>query len=83
MMDKKIAIEPNLTPVKEYLTQKGFDVDSVNLSESANKLQGYDAIVVSGMNTDFLGMEDTSTKAVVINAKGLTPEEVAKEIERS
>lgn len=82
-MEGKIAIEPKLTPVKEYLTKKGYQVESINLSDKPSKnLESYDAIVVTGLNSNTLGIQDTETKAVVINADGLTPEEVAKELER-
>ena len=44
-------------------------------------LNAYDAIVDTGLNTKLLGIQDNETKAVVINAKGLTPSEVAKKHE--
>ncbi len=60
--------------VKDYLKDEGYDVESMNLNgRSINNLSGYDAIVVTGLNTNFLGTDDTDTKAVVINADGLTP----------
>ncbi|MCX7615184.1 MAG: YkuS family protein [Clostridiales bacterium] len=80
-MKKKIAIEQNLTPVKDYLTEKGFKVKDINFSE-AKKLRGYDAFVVTGLHSNFLGVQDTESKAVVINADGMTPEEVADQIDR-
>lgn len=81
-MKGKIAIEQNLTPVKTYLSSKGYNVESISMNDqNTKKLQGYDAIIVTGQNSDFLGFETTKTNAVVINADGLTPEEVAKELE--
>ncbi len=81
-MKGKIAVENNLTPVKDYLTGKGYSVECINFNDqSTAKLQGYDAIVVTGGNSDFLGVQDTETNAVVINADGLSPEEVVEEIE--
>ncbi|WP_411677157.1 YkuS family protein [Caproicibacter sp.] len=84
-MKGTIAIQKDLTPVRDYLAGKGYHVESINLDEqqSASKLRNYDAIVLSGENSDFLGYEETRTKAVVINASGLTPEEVAGKIEAS
>lgn len=82
-MGGKIAVEPNLTPVKDYLAKKGYKVEDINIGkENAKDLCGYDAVVVTGMNSDFLGMSDTETKAVVINASGMTPDDVANELER-
>jgi len=78
----KIAVESSLTPVKDYLSRKGYQVECLDTGKkSSGNLQGYDAIVVSGMSTDLLGMENTKTKAVVINADGLSPEDVSKELE--
>jgi len=76
-MNGKIAIEPSLTNVKSYLDQKGYTVDSIHFGDASKNLHDYDAIVVTGQNSNFLGYEDTQTKAVIINADGLTPEQVA------
>jgi len=81
-MNGKIAIEPNLTNVKNYLDGKGYTVDSINFGGSSKNLQDYDAIVVTGQNSNFLGYEETQTKAVVIKADGLTPEQVENELNR-
>lgn len=80
-MKGKIAIEPTLTNVKNYLTNEGYNVESMNINGSVN-LSGYDAVVVTGLNTNLAGIHDTGTKAVVINADGRTPQEVARELDR-
>lgn len=83
-MKGTIAVEEDLTPVKEYLMEKGYQVESIDPNEeSPSNLQNYDAIVVTGFNSDFLGFHDTKTGAVVIDADGLTPEEVVEEIENN
>lgn len=79
-MKGKIAIEPALSNVKDYLTGKGYVVENMDL-HSKRSLNTYDAIVVSGVNTNLLGMSDTDTKAVVINADGLTPSQVASRLD--
>jgi hypothetical protein len=79
----RIAIEPNLSPIRDYLAGKGYKVESINFSDQPpKKLSGYDAFVVTGLNSNFLGIHNTGTNAVVINADGLTPEEVARELDR-
>lgn len=81
-MKGKIAVEQNLTPVKDYLSGEGYDVECIDFNEqSSANLQGFDAIVVTGQDSNFLGINDTQTAAPVINADGLTPEEVAGRIE--
>ncbi len=67
----KVAIEDTLQNVKEYLVSKGYDV--VNLDQQTSHV---DAIIISGQDKDVLGMEDITTSAPVINAEGLTPNEV-------
>ena len=77
-MKGKIAIEPALTTVKDYLSGKGYNVETMNPNGvSSNVLNGYDAIVVTGLSTNLLGIQDADYKAVVISAAGLTPPKVA------
>lgn len=78
----KIAIEPALSNVKDYLSGIGYKVETIDVNKEAGSLRGYDAIVVTGLSTNLLGMSNTRSKAPVINADGLTPEEVASKIER-
>lgn len=75
---KKIAVEPALQNVRNYLEENGYRTETL---EPGNKnLDEYDAIVVTGMDTNFLGMQDSQTKKSVISAQGRTPEEILKEI---
>lgn len=78
-MNRRIAIEPALSNVRNHLAGKGYTVENLN----SNEMGSYDAIVITGLNNNLLGMSDTDSKAVVIDASGLTPEEVASEIDRS
>lgn len=81
-MNQRIAVEPGLTPVKELLSTKGYQVDSINVGADASTAAGnYDAYIVTGMNSNFLGMGNTTSKAVVINASGLTPEQIVTELQ--
>lgn len=80
-MKGKIAVEQNLTPVVNYLTSKGYSVVSMSASDMLNgDKTGYDAFVISGASENFLSMEDRVTNASVINASGLSPEDVASRI---
>lgn len=83
-MKHRIAIEPNLTPIKDYLTDKGYQVESINLNKETAKaaeMNKYDAYVVTGLNSNFMGIENTNTKAVVIKVEGMTPEQVYHELQ--
>lgn len=81
---KKIGVEKGLSNVAGYLIKEGYTVEALSESIDDNipKLKDLDAIVTAGYNTDMLGISDTETKAPVINAKGLTPEEVKSSIEQ-
>ncbi|MEN6314089.1 MAG: YkuS family protein [Clostridiaceae bacterium] len=80
-MNKTIAVERNLTPVIEYLSEKGYKVEGIDLgSEYSKNIDKYDAIVVTGMNKDFLGVQDIVSKIPVIEAKGLSAEQVYSQI---
>jgi hypothetical protein len=82
-MKNKIAIEPALSDVRNYLAERGYRVENLNLNEHSSwNLRSYGAIVVTGLNTNLSGIHDTETKAAVINADGLTPEEVAAQIDK-
>lgn len=83
-MNRKIAVERSLTPVMEYLSEKGYNVEGIDFSKEYSKdIDKYDAIVVTGMNKDFLGVQDTVSKIPVIEAKGLNAEEVYNRIANS
>ena len=76
---KRIAVEDSLTNVSNYLRNQGCDVCS--LTEEKN-LDRCDAVVVSGQDDNFMGMQDTLTKAIVVDATGKTEEEVYHQIEK-
>ncbi len=82
-MHGKIAIEPALTNVKDYLLGMGYKVESIDVNKETGSLRGFDAIVVNGMSSNLLGMSNTRAKASVINADGLTPQEVAQRIDQT
>lgn len=80
---KKIGVEVGLTNVADFLKNEGYSVEilSESIDNNIPKLDGLDAIVTSGMNTDMLGISDTETKTPVISANGLTPQEIKSRIE--
>lgn len=81
-MNRKVAVEQSLTPVKDFLAQKGYSVDIIDFNRAyTNSLDKYDAVVITGLNENFLGVQDTNTKAAVINAEGLTAEQIYSRIE--
>lgn len=81
---KRIGVEKGLSNVAGHLIREGYYVEALSESIDANipKLKDLDAIVTSGLNTDMLGISDTETKAPVINARGLSPEEVKNRLDQ-
>lgn len=76
----KVAIEEPLQNVKNYLEEKGYFVE--DLDRKKNQLDLYDAIVVTGQDSNFLGVQDSVTHKSVITARGRTPQEIYDEIEK-
>lgn len=82
-MGKRIAVESQLSNIKEYLKQKGYEVVELKetLSEKSN-LNVYDAIVITGQSRNVLGIDDILAKVPVIDATGMTPFDVEESIKR-
>ena len=76
----KVAIQQNLSQIKDYLEDMGCQVST--LRDNNINFNAFDAIVVTGQDDDIMGIEDTLTNAIVIEASGLTPQEVYNQIQR-
>ncbi|NMM64258.1 YkuS family protein [Clostridium sp. P21] len=81
---KKIGIEKGLSNIADYLSSEGYSVQTLSgdISNNASKYEGLDVIVTADYNTDMMGFSNTSTKVPVINASGLTQEEVKNMIQQ-
>lgn len=73
---KVVAVEEGLTPITLLLKREGYDV--VDLE--GERWKTADAIVVSGMDSNLMDIQETETRANVVEAAGKTPEEVLKDI---
>ncbi len=77
----RIAVERGLRPFQQALEDAGFVVhELVGLNDLSSG--GHHAVVVSGMDDDFLGITNVGDMPVV-KAAGLTPQEVVEEVRRS
>lgn len=81
---KKIGVEKGLSNIANYLNAEGYSVEILgeDLESNVTKCKNLDAIVTAGYNTDMMGFSDTSTKVPIINASGLTQEEVKNMIQQ-
>jgi 5,10-methylene-tetrahydrofolate dehydrogenase/methenyl tetrahydrofolate cyclohydrolase len=80
---KKVAVQKGLNPIKDYLSEEGYTVKEFDnrKKNAGNFLNRYDAVVVTGENQNIMGTQDSISKAPIINATGMTVEEVKKRIE--
>ncbi|MCI0765618.1 YkuS family protein [Bacillus sp. TL12] len=74
----KIGVENSLTDVQQALQQKGHEVVSLR---SENDAQGCDCCVVTGLDSNVMGISNVSTKGSVIEASGLTTDEICQQVE--
>lgn len=80
-MNRTIAVEHSLTPVMDLLSEKGYKVEDIDISSEYRKnINRYDAVVITGINRDFLGVEDIVSKIPVIDADGLTAEQICHQV---
>jgi len=77
----RIAVESNLSPVQEYLSQQGYQVEILDASNFKQAQNNYSAIVISGMDENLLGIQNVAGNAPVVNASGMTPEQVHKRLQ--
>jgi phosphoribosylcarboxyaminoimidazole (NCAIR) mutase len=82
-MVRKVAVERNLRNVKEYFENQGYKVDIFEDTEleDIKTRDNYEAIIISGGNKDLCGMQDTLTSIPVIDATGMTPEELLNRLD--
>lgn len=77
-MRRKVAVERNLQNVRQYFESQGYKVDIFDGPQIYN-IKGnynYDAIIVAGGNKDFLGIQDAESKTPVIDATGMTAQDI-------
>jgi len=76
----KVAVSPVLSNIQEYLREEGMEVIDFENKNFARLPGEVSAIVISGGDKNFLGMDDLQAAIPVINAEGRTAEEISVEI---
>lgn len=69
-----IAVEDGLSNIKDALVQSGYKVVSPGYGGKI------DATIVTGMDDNFMGMQDIKDKYIVIDASGKTADQVIHEL---
>ncbi|MBS3975432.1 MAG: YkuS family protein [Syntrophomonadaceae bacterium] len=79
---QRIAVEGALSDVKHILQANGYEVVSLDSrGRSQAELLNCDAIVLTGMDSNFAGYQDVKTKAVVIDASGMTAGQILNQVQ--
>ena len=80
---KNIGVEKDLSSVFDYLKDNGYNVKKFDNSQKNNKdfIDGFDAVVICGLDENITGDETTISKASIIDARGLSPVEIKREID--
>lgn len=76
-MARRIAVEDGLLNVEQALRKEGFEVTKL----TRGTMTHVDAAVVTGMSEDFLGIADTNNKFPVVEANGMTAQEVVNSLQ--
>ena len=74
----RIAVEDSLQDVKDALQNSGHTVVPMEEGNLAN----CQCCVISGLDKDVMGMAERAAKGSVINARGMTADEVVQQIDR-
>ena len=84
MTRKRIAIENTLGNLREFLTDKGYEIVQLDPhTQTGIELRNCDAIVISGTDDNLMGMTTIKTDSPVIDGKGMTPEQVLGRLEET
>ncbi|MCZ0754262.1 YkuS family protein [Anoxybacillus sp. J5B_2022] len=74
----KIGVEPSLTNVQMALKERGHEVVPLRQESDA---KGCDCCVVTGQDVNVMGIQNAVTAGAVIEASGLTAEEICQKVE--
>ncbi|MDC3416541.1 YkuS family protein [Aquibacillus salsiterrae] len=74
----RIGIEQSLSNVKGALEEKGYETIELKNEQDANSC---DCCVISGQDKDVMGIQTASFSGSVINAEGMSADEVVKEVQ--
>jgi len=77
-MSKIIGVEQSLSNVEDALKAKGYEVIQLRNEEDAKKC---DACVITGQDRDVMGISDPIMAGPVIDAAGLSADEVIERVD--
>ncbi|MFP3916839.1 YkuS family protein [Lysinibacillus telephonicus] len=78
-MSKVIGVEQSLSNVEAALQAKGYEVVQLRSEQDASKC---DCCVITGQDENMMGISDTTTTAPIIDARGLSADEVLERVDK-
>ncbi|MEK9198523.1 YkuS family protein [Ureibacillus sp. 179-F W5.1 NHS] len=78
-MPNIIGVEQSLSNVEAALKAKGYEVIQLRSEEDAKNC---DCCVITGQDENVMGISDTVTKGSVIDARGLSADEVCERVDK-
>ena len=78
-MSRTIGVEQSVSNVENALKAKGYEVIQLRNEQDAKKC---DACVITGQDRDVMGISDPVIDGPVIDAHGLSADEVVQRIEK-
>jgi hypothetical protein len=72
---RTVAVDDSLSPILDNLRRNGY----LTVKTGA---QDVDAIIINGIDDNFMGMENIKQDVPIINAQGKTAEQVLRELEQ-
>ncbi len=78
-MSKIIGVEQSLSHVEDALKAKGYEVIQLRNEGDARKC---DCCVITGQDKDVMGISDTALAGSVIEASGLSADEITQRVDR-
>ena len=78
-MSRTIGVEQSLSNVEDALKAKGYEVIQLRNEQDAKKC---DACVITGQDRDVMGISSPVIEGPVIDAEGLSADEVVQRIEK-
>jgi hypothetical protein len=74
----KIGVEHSLTDVQEALKERGHEIIPLR---GENDAKGCDCFVITGQDANVMGIQNAVAAGPVIEASGLTAEEICQKVE--
>ncbi|WP_096189299.1 YkuS family protein [Evansella halocellulosilytica] len=74
----RIGVEQSLSDVQQELQARGHEIVQLQQEQDA---EGCDCCVITGQDQNVMGEQQTAIEGAVINAHGLTAEEVCQQVE--